>query len=225
MMTAPRALLFDMDGLLLDTERLYFRSWQAAAAQCGLHLPEPVILGMVGLRQAECRAWLRQQMGEDWPVEGVEAASRDWFHQVLEREGPPLKPGVPRILHFARQHALPCAVATSTAGALARHKLERAGLLASFHHVIAGDDIPRGKPAPDIYLAAARAVATEPRHCLVLEDSLPGVEAGLAAGMSVCMVPDLIAPPEAFAARGVWIAASLDLVCQTLGRRLEHHAT
>ncbi|MDK2126176.1 HAD family hydrolase [Parachitinimonas caeni] len=202
------AVIFDMDGLMLDTERLVLAAWQQAAQEHGAVLDEQLLLGMVGLHDRLCRQYLREQLGEQTPVEAIHDRTRELYAKALA-EGPPIKPGLIALLDYLETASLPRAVATSTLRRFALGNLERAGLLNRFAHIIAGDDICHPKPAPDVYLQAAAALGVAPALCVVLEDSEPGVRAALAAGMTPIMIPDLKAPSAEVRAFGHHIVACL----------------
>ncbi|MDR2862768.1 MAG: HAD family phosphatase [Puniceicoccales bacterium] len=192
-------VVFDMDGLLLDTERLSMRAWQAGARRHGLALPDSLFLEMIGHRNADCMAILSWYCGGGI-AEAAIAGDVQREYEALLAAGVPVKPGARELLTLLRAAGLPLGVATSTHGALARSKLERAGLLPFFRSVTGGDEVPRGKPAPDIYLAATRALTLDPTQCLAFEDSSPGALSAAAAGLRVTIVPDL-KPPTAEARR------------------------
>lgn len=205
----PQAFIFDMDGLLLDSERLAFEIGREACAALKLPWSEEAALGMIGLNAASCEAWLRQCFGEDYPVEAQRAEFGRRYEAHVSEHGVPLKPGVLELLDRLDELAIPRAVATSTASNRARLKLDRMDLARRFERIIGGDQVERGKPAPDIFLAAAKALAVAPERCLALEDSNAGGRAALAAGMQLRLVPDLLTPAPELAAAGAKICTSL----------------
>lgn len=188
-----RAVIFDMDGLMLDTERLAQQAWQRAGAELGYALPDELYLQAVGRTAAATEALLRNGFGADFPFPAIYARKQEYYHAALEN-ALPTKPGLFELLALLATLGVPKAVATSTARPLALRKLTTAGLLAHFTIIVCGDEIAHGKPAPDIFLAAAEKLAIAPAHCLVLEDSPAGIQAAHAAGMIPVHVPDLIAP-------------------------------
>lgn len=192
----PVAVIFDMDGLLLDTEPLAERAWRDAAGTLGVGFDAELARAMVGRNWIDCQAMVRTRYGADYPVDALLASWHAAYDAIVEREGLVLKPGVVELIDWLDELSLPLAVATSTRRARARVKLERTGLYARFRVVVGGDEIARGKPAPDIYVEAARRLDVATPGCLALEDSEPGVRAALAAGMTPIMVPDLH-PPSA----------------------------
>lgn len=215
-MTPIRAVLFDMDGLLLDSERIALAVLADTARALGLIWSEAAGLGMVGLNERDSDAWLLHYFGADYPVRELRTAFNARYHSRVEQGPLPLKPGARDLLAWLEKRKLPCAVATSTRQTLALRKLQHAGLEGYFRAVIGGDQVARGKPAADIYLAAAAALGIAPEHALVLEDSDAGIAAALAAGCQALMVPDLRPPSAATLARGVPVLASLAQVTPLL---------
>ncbi|WDS34647.1 HAD family phosphatase [Pseudoxanthomonas sp.] len=203
----PEAVIFDMDGLMLDSERASLRSWSRGAREIGLQIEDAFWLRLVGHSMAACQLILRERM-EPAQIEALLARCMVLYREEVDA-GVPLRPGIHEILQLLAQHGIPCGVATSTRRPLAPHKLETAGLLPYFKAVTAGDDVEHPKPAPDIYLLAAQRMGAAPERCLALEDSPAGVTAALAAGLTVIQVPDLVVPDEALRARGHRIVASL----------------
>jgi HAD superfamily hydrolase (TIGR01509 family) len=202
-------VIFDMDGLMLDTERIALALLAETAAALALPWSDAAGLGMVGLNERDSDAWLLQYFGSNYPVVELRKAFNARY-QARVRQGPlPLRAGLPALLEWLSAERIPAAVATSTRRALACEKLERAGIGKRFVEVIGGDQVARGKPAPDIYLAAAQALGFAPADCAALEDSEAGLEAALAAGCRAILVPDLKPPTAAAQARGAPIAATL----------------
>jgi HAD superfamily hydrolase (TIGR01509 family) len=189
------AVICDMDGLMLDTEPLAARAWGEAAAMLGVDFDMSLAQGMIGRNFADCSAMLRARYVTPYPVDALLARWHAAYDAIVEREGLALKPGVHELLDWLEGAAIPRAVATSTRRDRARAKLAQTALLPRFHEVVGGDEVAFGKPAPDIYVEAARRLGTIAATCLVLEDSEPGVRSALAAGMMPIMVPDLIPPP------------------------------
>lgn len=184
------AVIFDMDGLMLDTERIALGVWREAARDLGFVLHDEVADGMVGRTAASNRILLGTHYGPDFPYDDLAALADVRYREVLEADGVPRKPGLIELLEFLRERSVPRAVATSTAGLLARHKLARAGVDGYFEIVVGGDEVTHGKPAPDIFLLAAARLGQAPEHCAVLEDSGPGIRAAYDAGMVPILIPD-----------------------------------
>jgi HAD superfamily hydrolase (TIGR01509 family) len=203
----PQAVIFDMDGLMLDSERALLGCLAQAGAEAGHALPEAFLLSLIGSSDALTRQLIAEQVGAD----AVDALLQDSYarYERLVAAGVPHRPGIIDLLDTLVVHGVPRAVATSTRRPLALRKLESAGLLRYFEHVATSSDVARPKPAPDIYLLAAARLGVEPQHCLALEDSPTGVRAALAAGMTVIQVPDLLQPDADVRALGHAIAGSL----------------
>jgi len=189
------AFMFDMDGLLFDTERLSRHALHAAADELGVPLAEDAFLELIGRRMGDIQHRLAARVG------GAALAARllecsEKHYQALIDQGVPVKEGVADLLAWLDAHGRPCAVATSTRTVKAEHKLAAAGLRKYFHTVVGGDQVEHGKPAPDIYLRAAAGLGVAAKDCGVFEDSEPGLRAAHAAGARVVWVPDL-APVDA----------------------------
>ncbi|WP_268872070.1 HAD family hydrolase [Xanthomonas massiliensis] len=217
--SVPGAVVFDMDGLMLDSERIIRECLARAAAELGLAIAPGCWLEMVGRDDATCRRMLGTRVG-DAAAEALLARSYALYDAILEDSGIPRRPGIGALLELLAAHGIPRAVATSSLRGRALHKLRMAGLLPYFDAVCTASDVVRPKPAPDVYLLAASRLQVAPGACLVLEDSPTGVRAALAAGMTVIQVPDLLAPDAATRALGHRVLASLDEARQLLEARL-----
>lgn len=192
-----QAVILDFDGTLLDTEQHNFRCWQETAVSVGFELTEDFYRSLVGLTLEDSNHLLRQQFGHESPLDQWRALRRQKFYQLWdEGEGPGWKAGLEVLLPYLQSRDLKRAIASSSLKAELEHKLERSQLLAHFPIRVAGDEVAAGKPQPDVFLEAARRLEVDPRACLVVEDSLMGVMAGRAAGMSVVFIPDMIPPDE-----------------------------
>ncbi|MGQ5523234.1 HAD family hydrolase [Chitinimonas sp. PSY-7] len=203
----PAAILFDMDGLMIDSESAVLQCWVEAAAQHGMTLDDELLHAMVGLHEKLAFKLLCERMPESEAL--VLAHSTDRLYQTRVAAGLPLKAGIMPLLTWLTSLGIPKAVATSTRRDRAEIKLKQSGLIMHFPLVVTGSDIEHPKPAPDIYLLAAKRLGVEPTHCIVLEDSEPGVRAALAAGMTPIQVPDLKQPSEAVRELGHCIVGSL----------------
>jgi HAD superfamily hydrolase (TIGR01509 family) len=190
----PDAVIFDMDGLMLDSERAIVDSLVRAATELGHDLPYALWLRMIGHSEAVCRGLLREHMEDDEVQALLERAHL--LYEVVVDAGVPHRPGIVALLDWLQAQGIPRAVATSTKRPLALRKLRASGLLDRFDAICTSSDVAQPKPAPDVYLLAASKLGVAPERCLVLEDSPTGVRAALAAGMTPVQVPDLL-PPDA----------------------------
>ena len=214
------AVIFDMDGLMLDTERIALRVVAEAAAGLGYPWRAEIGLAMVGLNARDSDAVAAAHLGPAYPVEPLRDAFAVRYQHALESEPIPHKPGLLELLAWIEGQPLVKAVATSTKRERAQLKLTRAGLIGRFPVLVGGDEVERGKPAPDIFLAAAAGLGVNPRHCLVLEDSSPGVRGALAAGMQVIMVPDVLPATQEIVALGHPVCESLQAALTLLSERV-----
>ena len=189
-------VIFDMDGLMLDTEAIARRCWERAFVSSGHAMTVALYASLIGRNKPDCVELLRAAFGPEFDFESTYAQSTVFFEEHVAQHGTPLKAGVLDVLRELSALGVPLAVATSTRNPKARLRLERAGLLAYFETVVAGDEVPCGKPAPDIYLEAIRRLGLDARQSFALEDSPPGVRAAHAAGLKVIMVPDLVPATE-----------------------------
>jgi HAD superfamily hydrolase (TIGR01509 family) len=192
-----------MDGLMLDTEGMSYIGWVRTFAERGLPFRKDRFLELVGLNVPGARAKLLAWYGPDFPFEAVYARKMIHVDDIIAREGIAQKPGLLEFLAAADSLGLAKAVATSTARERAMYKLKKASLDARFDAIACGDEISRGKPAPDIFLLAARLLQLPPEACLVLEDSDAGVLAAQSAGMRVVVIPD-VKPPSPEASAAAW---------------------
>jgi beta-phosphoglucomutase-like phosphatase (HAD superfamily) len=206
------AVVFDMDGLLLDSERPTRDAWLHAATALGVPLTEAEYLSVVGLNHIDSHLRLLTLFGGDAALLASAGARAD----VALAGGPPFdaKPGARRLLNALREARIPCAVASSTHHAEVRRRLQRAGLLDHFSVVCGGDEVQRGKPAPDLYALALARLNVAPRTAVAFEDSGHGVQAALAAGLATVAIPDLKAPAPEWLARCHAVLPSLDAACE-----------
>lgn len=186
-----RAVVFDMDGLLCDTEAVYRDAMTAVAAERGHDFPFALFKSMVGLPSEASDRQVLAHFGEDYPIAEFNARVRERVAAACAI-GIPLKAGVREMLDHLDALALPRAIATSSSHPSVEAHLGLSGVIPRFHAIVARGDYARGKPNPDPFLVAAERLGIEPEHCLALEDSHNGVRAAAAAGMMAVMVPDLL---------------------------------
>jgi HAD superfamily hydrolase (TIGR01509 family) len=219
-MTLPNpidAVILDMDGTLHDTEWVYFLALKRAVTAVGFAVTDSFCHSLIGIPSRECEQMLRDHLGPDFPFAACDGLYAE-HREGLLAAGIPLKQGALELLDYLALHGLPSAVATSAARHAAELHLGRSGLRTLLPIVVTRDDVARGKPHPDLFLAAARAIGIPPARCLAVEDSFNGIRAAHAAGMMPVMVPDLLAPTPAIRALCVEVVADLHAVRRLLAR-------
>ena len=218
---APLALVFDMDGLLLDTERPALDGFVRACHDLGVEPNLDVYRQCIGRRMRESRRILLAGHGPDFPLDDVLAAWERYYAERVATTTPAVKPGAKELLETARALGLPCAVATSTRQPGTRKRLTATGLADYFAVWVTGDRVTRSKPDPETYRLAVAELGVAPAEAWALEDSANGVRSAHAAGCQVLQIPDLVAPDAALLALGHAVVPSLsaaeDLLRQCVG--------
>ena len=189
------AVVFDMDGTLLDTEILYREAMTVVCAEMGVEMNHDLHLSLIGAPPEIGNHNLLTAFGADFPVRTF----RDLVHTRMEASesgGAPLKPGALDLLTRLRGSGVATGLATSTGRKMALSKLEKAGLIPLLDTVVARDDVTHGKPHPESYLLAAERLGVDPKMCVAVEDSPLGVRSAAAAGMYTIMAPDLLPPTD-----------------------------
>ena len=191
------AVIFDVDGLLLDTERLTCTIWQQISKEYGCHLSDELYQSFIGRTRSDTEGLLLGAFGPDFPVEEAYEKRTTYFIDYAKKNGLPQKPGVDVLLNYLAEMSVPVCVATSAGNDVAELKLKSGGLARYFDKVVTGDDVSEGKPSPDIFMKAAGKMQIDPEKCVVIEDSVAGIFAAKRANMIPIMVPDIVYPePE-----------------------------
>ena len=194
--TTITAVLFDMDGLVLDTEKLYTRFWQEAANALGYPMTKEQALGMRSLNRGAGLAKMQSYFGPEVDYDVIRKKRIELMDAFVKREGVALKPGIHELLDFLKERGIKTAIATSSPLERTVLYLGSVGLQNSFDELVSGYMVEKGKPEPDIYLYAAEKLGVAPGNCMVLEDSPAGILAAHRAGCLPVMVPDQDEPDE-----------------------------
>jgi HAD superfamily hydrolase (TIGR01509 family) len=192
-----KAVIFDMDGLMFDTEALNMKGWKAAGKRHGYEMPDELIHSHIGANVETTKRLMREHFGDGFDFDAVRGDRIDFAFRFIEENGTPLKPGLKELLAFLERRGLKTAVASSSEERFVRFYLEHAKLGHEFDVLVSGDMVKKSKPEPDIFLAALSRLGTAAGETLVLEDSYNGIRAAHRAGIRSIMVPDLLpATPE-----------------------------
>ena len=185
-----KAVIFDVDGTLLDTERIYMQAWKDAAAELGYVMPDSVLQKTRAVNAKDAAKIFEAEIGGGFSYEKTRPIRVRIAEEIIERESPILKPGVLALLEYLKEKGIRLAVASSTNTKTTREHLASSEIANWFEVIVGGDMIVNGKPHPDIFLKAAELLGEAPENCIVVEDSPAGIRAGSAAGMHTVLVPD-----------------------------------
>ena len=204
------AVIFDMDGVIFDSERVYLECCIKAAEKFGAQNVEEVVRKCIGVTNEMTMQILREFFGVDFPVDDYWKEATGYFWEFYNEHGSlPKKEGVVPALTYLKEKGYHLAIASSTKTETVTKQLKDAGLLDFFTLIVGGNMVSRSKPAPDIFLKATELLGVEPEKCLVIEDSYNGIRAAYAAGIPAVMVPDLLPPTEETREKTVAILPSL----------------
>lgn len=189
-----KAIVFDMDGVLFDTERLCLDAWQKIADKYNLGDISAPCIASIGVSREKSAEIFKATVSKDFPYQEIRNEVSSLCHSEIEENGLPIKKGVEEILTFCKENDIKIGLATSTRRQTVISHLERANILAFFDEIVCGDEIKNSKPSPEIYLLACKKLAIKPEEALAIEDSYNGVISSTTAGMRCIMVPDVLPP-------------------------------
>ena len=214
--TDIKGVLFDMDGVILDTEKLYTRFWVEAAQSLGYPMTYEMALGMRSLSREAGERQLKAYLGDSVDYHEVRETRIRIMEAFIEENGVELKPGIHELLEFLKNHGIKTSIATSSPLDRTKKYLSQVGLVDAFDALVSGHMVEHGKPEPDIYIYAAANLGLNPEECLVLEDSPTGILAAYRAGCVPVMVPDQDSPDAETKGRVYAVAENLLKVCELM---------
>ena len=191
-----RGVLFDMDGLVLDTEKLFCRFWAEAGQFYGFPMTFEHGMGMRALGREQAEAKLKSFLGPDADYTAIRSKRIELMDAYIAEHGVDLKPGIRELLDYLHANGVKCAITSSSPLERIQKYLSFHGLDTQFDDLCSGHDVPNGKPAPDIYLHGAASLGLKPEECLALEDAPSGIESAFRAGCHPVIIPDLDQPSE-----------------------------
>ncbi len=190
------ALIFDMDGLIFDSERVVQRSWNRAGEVLGIPEMGEHIYHTIGFNVVRREAYFRTAISKDFPMEQFNELTRAFFREIVAAEGLAMKPGVKELLSYAKEKGYRLAVASSSRREHAVDLLTKAGVYDYFDGSVFGDMVKNAKPDPEIYRTACEVIGAAPEKTVALEDAPAGVRSAAGAGLRAIMIPDLVQPDE-----------------------------
>ncbi|MRM90958.1 HAD family phosphatase [Faecalicatena contorta] len=220
-----KAVIFDMDGLMIDSERLTWEGYQKECLSRGYEMTLDFYMLMLGHPMAAVRKMMREHFGDSFPMEEIIHCVHDRMEFLFSAEGVPKKPGLMEILRFTKENRYLTMVATSSDRARVERILRYAEIEAYFDDIICGDEVVHGKPSPDIFLNGCNKLGVRPEEAYVIEDSEMGILAAHRAGIAVICVPDMKQPEEKYRNMALCVVPSLSEAKAVLesGGPLMHH--
>lgn len=209
-----KGAIFDMDGLMLDTEKLLVKFWRQAAAEYGYDMTFEHVLSIRSLSRKYSIPLLKGIFGEEFPFEEVRSRRIKLMNSYIDENGFEIKKGLFELLDYLKEKGIRIAVATATDLERATIYLKKAGAFDYFDEIICGNMIKNGKPEPDIYIEAAKKLGLPAKECAALEDSPNGIKSAYSAGCRVIMIPDLSQPDDEIKPMLSAVYNSLDKACE-----------
>lgn len=205
-----KGAIFDMDGLMFDSERLVCSIWQEMMDENGYKFSVNIFKNTIGLRQDTTKAFYTSLYGSDFDYDSFKIQSRERFYKRIERDGVPVKKGLFELLDYLKSQNIKMAVATSTSAKTAVKVIKKAGVYEYFDSFVCGDDVKNGKPHPEVFMTAAERIGVPPEECIAFEDSLNGIKSASSANMTTVMVPDFLQPTDEIKNKISFLCNSLD---------------
>lgn len=210
------AVVFDMDGVIFDSEKKVVECWQVLADKYGFTGIEEACRACLGTTKEKSKEIMLQRYGEDFPYETYSAEASKLFHERYDGGRLPKKTGIEKILQALSQEGKKIALASSTRRQTVESQLREAGLIGYFDKIICGDMVEKSKPEPDIYIRACKELGVLPEQAYAIEDSYNGIRSAYRAGMRPIMVPDMVPPDEEMKKLACMIKEDLSQVCRAI---------
>ena len=191
-----KAVIFDMDGVIFDSEKCIIDCWKVIAEKYNIPNIEPVLYRCLGVTYEEAKRIFLEHYGADFPYDEWKKERSDLYHERYDNGRLPLKPGIKELLDYLKENGYKVGVASSTREAIVFKQLIDAGLSHYFDNLTCGDMLEKSKPDPDIYLMACEKLGVKPEESIAIEDSFNGIRSAYHAGVFPIMVPDLVQPDE-----------------------------
>lgn len=208
-MQKPYAVIFDMDGVIFDSERAVYQCWIELGKKYGLHDLDIPYYRSIGTNQATNKKIFEEFYGTEVPFEKIKAEQSALYHQRYDGGRLPKKPGIDELLAYLKEKQIYTAIASSTRRVVIENQIRDAGFSDCFQKIVAGNEVEKSKPFPDIFLKAKEGTALPPEQVFVIEDSYNGIRAAHAAGMIPIMVPDMLEPDEEMREKAAYICKDL----------------
>lgn len=191
-----KAVIFDMDGVIFDTEKVYLDIWIEVFEKYGYKMTKELYVNVMGTGRKNVIKTFLENFGDDLPIEKMYEEKDNQLFYIIENQGIPLKKGVKELFSMLKEKNYKIALATSAKRERVEKQIKDKWLKESFDAIVCGDDVEKGKPSPDIFLKAAKEIDVEPENCFVVEDSPAGIKAAFSGGMKGIHVEDLKAADE-----------------------------
>lgn len=208
-MKRPEAVVFDMDGIIFDSEACVIETWKIIADKYGIEDIEAACRACLGLNNVASEQVMYERYGKDFPYKEYTEERRAIYHEKYDGGRLPMKPGVNELLEYLKNQGIKIALASSTRSQTVISELTDAGIIGYFDKVVCGDMVKNSKPDPEIFAKACELLGVKPENAIAIEDSFNGIRSAYAAGMNVIMVPDLMEPDDEMREKTVCIQKSL----------------
>lgn len=215
-----KAVVFDMDGVIFDSEIKAIECWEEIAKKYGIANIEDTARKCLGINAVVTKEIFLETYGRDFPYDEYKKEMSALFHRRYDEGRLPLKSGIRELLQYLKEEGYKIGIASSTRYAVVQQEIKDAGLLSYFDHITGGDMLKKSKPEPDIYLMACEHLDVEPKEAVAIEDSYNGIRSVYRAGMVPIMVPDLVEPDEEMKKLAKYICKDLLQVKKILANEL-----